>query len=81
MEGGQFGIHVPGTIPCQVIATDTNGEDHHIGDFEGGVVLNQMMLQDVQSRVIIASFSMTRRQWVIKGKNYPLVFMQVKPVD
>lgn len=79
--GKEFSIHVPGTIPVQVIATDVHGQDHLIGDFPGGVVLNQLTLQDVKTHVIIASFAMTRRQWVIKGKNYPLLFMQVKPLD
>jgi len=83
MEGGEatFGIHVAQTIPVQVIAADTNGTDHHIGDFPGGVVISGMTLQDVQSHTIIASYSMRQRAWVIKGKPYLYVFCQVKPRD
>lgn len=77
----EFSIHVPDTIPVQVIVTDQTGEDYLVGDFSGGVVLNGLTLQDVKSHTIIASFSMTRRNWVVKGKYYTYLFMQVKPID
>lgn len=78
---GQFGIQVPGTIPVQVIATDNRGIDHLIGDFPGGVVLDGGSLLSVDQHVIIGSQSMHDRSWVIKGKRYRYVFMQVKPRD
>lgn len=83
-EGGlhpEFAIHVPQTIPVQLVATDTEGTDWLVGDFSGGVVLNGMTLQDVATHTIIASFSIRQRMWVIKGKNYQYIFAQVKPVD
>lgn len=76
-----FAIHVPKTIPVQVVVTDPQGTDYLVGDFSGGVVLSGLTLQDVATSTIIASFSMTSREWVIKGENYRYLFIQVKPID
>lgn len=85
MSGGRFtsnfGIHVAGLIPVQVVATDAKNNDYVVGDFEGGVVLKGLDLMDVKTRQVVASFSMRNRMWVIKGKPYIYVFTQVKPQD
>ena len=76
-----FGIHVARMIPVQVIGTDAKGEDHLIGDFEGGVVLKGLDLMDVKSSQVVASFSMTRRMWIVRDTPYIYLFCQVQPVD
>lgn len=76
-----FGIHVPRLIPVQVMATDLRGTDRLIGDFEGGVALSRGALQSVQSGQIIGSLSLKDSTWVIEGKRYRYVFIQVMPVD
>jgi hypothetical protein len=76
-----FSVHVPDTIPVQVIATDANGDDHHVGDFSGGIVLNGMTLQDVKSHSIVAAFSVRQRAWIVKGNSYRYIFCQVMPID
>jgi hypothetical protein len=74
-------IQIAKTIPVQVVVTDSEGTDYLVGDFSGGVVLSGLTLQDVATHTIIASFSMTSREWVLKGKNYRYLFIQVKPID
>lgn len=76
-----FSIHPKNLIPVQLIGTDRQGTDHVLGDFEGGVVLKGLDLQDVLTSTIVASFSIRRRLWVVKGVSYPYLFVQVKPVD
>lgn len=80
-EKNSLTVYVPRLIPVQVVATDSQGNDHLIGDFEGGVVLSGTALQDVRSSEIIALHSMRDNSWIIKGKRYRYVFVQVKPQD
>lgn len=68
-------------IPVQLVGTDQYGNDSVIGNFEGGLALNGASLQDIKTNAIIAVLSMTDRGWVVKGKKYRYLFMQVMPRD
>jgi hypothetical protein len=76
-----FAIHSTKFIPVQIVASDSKGNETVIGDFNNGVVLKGLDLMDVASSTVVASFSIRSRMWVVKGNNWPYLFMQVKPRD